>query len=59
MGWLLLAPLPGQARDALAPEQIRVGIDASFPPYEFLNDRNEPDGFSVALLRAVAEVLEL
>jgi ABC-type amino acid transport substrate-binding protein len=59
MGWLLLAPLPGHARDALVPAQIRVGIDASFPPYEFLNDRNEPDGFSVGLLRAVAEVLDL
>jgi signal transduction histidine kinase len=59
MGWLLLAPLPGHARDALAPEKIRVGIDASFPPYEFINDRNDADGFSVDLLRAVAEVLEL
>ena len=59
VGWLLLAPLPGQARNALTPEQIRVGIDASFPPYEFINERDEPDGFSVALLQAVAELLEL
>jgi signal transduction histidine kinase len=55
VGWLLLAPLPGHAQGTPTPAPIRAGIDASLPPYEFVNDRNEPDGFSVALLRAVAE----
>ncbi|MBI1335933.1 MAG: transporter substrate-binding domain-containing protein [Phycisphaera sp.] len=34
-----------------------VGITRDFPPYEFVNDKGEPDGFGVDITRAVAGVL--
>ncbi|MFW6044077.1 MAG: transporter substrate-binding domain-containing protein, partial [Marinilabiliaceae bacterium] len=30
-----------------------------YPPFEFINDRGEPDGFTVEITRAIAEVMEL
>ncbi len=28
--------------------------DNNYPPYEYLNEKNEPDGFNVDIIRAVA-----
>ncbi|OXY83785.1 histidine kinase [Oceanimonas doudoroffii] len=36
---------------------IRVGGDHDYPPYEFLNEDGEPDGYNVELTRAIAEVM--
>ncbi|MGM0551899.1 MAG: transporter substrate-binding domain-containing protein [Bacteroidota bacterium] len=33
--------------------------DYSYPPYEFLNDQGEPDGFNVEIMRAVAKAMDL
>lgn len=33
--------------------------DSYYPPFEFINDQGEPDGFNVELFRAVAEVMGL
>lgn len=32
-----------------------VGTNAEFPPFEYVGDDGEPDGFDVALIRAVAD----
>ncbi len=34
---------------------LRVGSEVSFPPYAFVNQSGEPDGFSVDLFKAVAQ----
>lgn len=34
---------------------IKVGLSADYPPFEFRNEKNEIDGFDVALLRALGE----
>ncbi|MCC4265181.1 transporter substrate-binding domain-containing protein [Oceanimonas baumannii] len=36
---------------------IRVGGDHYYPPYEFINQDGEPDGYNVELTRAIADVM--
>ncbi|WP_375056031.1 transporter substrate-binding domain-containing protein [Zobellella sp. DQSA1] len=36
---------------------IRVGGDLNYPPYEFLNEQGEPDGYNTELTLAIAEVM--
>ena len=38
---------------------VRVGGDHYYPPYEFLNEDGEPDGYNTDLTRAIAEVMGL
>lgn len=38
---------------------LRVKGDQDYPPYEFLNDQNEPDGFNVDIMKAVAKKMGL
>lgn len=49
LAWLLGSP-------ALA-ETIRVGGDFNYPPYEFINEQGEPDGYNTELTLAIAEVM--
>lgn len=39
--------------------KIIIRGDSAFPPYEFINDKGEPDGFDVDLTRAIMEELNL
>ncbi len=36
---------------------VLVGGDSNYPPYEFLNEKGEPDGYNTELTRAIAEVM--
>lgn len=38
-------------------DTIRVGGDHNYPPYEFLNENGEPDGYNTELTLAIAEVM--
>ncbi|MGD9899409.1 MAG: transporter substrate-binding domain-containing protein [Calditrichaceae bacterium] len=44
-----------------APAQKNMTItakgDHNYPPYEYLNDKNQPEGFNIDLIRAVADVM--
>lgn len=54
-----------QASDAGSREQasgdgtnatvLRVGTNAEFPPFEYVGDDGEPDGFDIALIKAIGE----
>jgi EAL domain-containing protein (putative c-di-GMP-specific phosphodiesterase class I)/ABC-type amino acid transport substrate-binding protein len=59
-GWLLaaLAATPAFAGDA-ATGVLRMGGDADYPPYQFIDDGGRADGFDVALAREVAAELGL
>ncbi len=35
--------------------RILVGGDANYPPFEFINENGDPDGFNVEITRAIAE----
>lgn len=34
---------------------LTVGTNAEFPPFEYVNDNGEPDGFDIALIKAIGE----
>lgn len=44
---------------AASEEEILVGGDHDFPPYEFLDEKGHPAGFNVDLLHALAEAMGL
>ncbi|MBL1376990.1 transporter substrate-binding domain-containing protein [Zobellella iuensis] len=50
--WLGLAG-PAAAQGGV----IRVGGDLNYPPYEFINEQGEPDGYNTELTLAIAEVM--
>lgn len=63
-GWPLAAVAALLASAAVAagtgaPGTLRVGGDATYPPYHFLDDRGNVDGFDVALSREIARDLGL
>lgn len=49
IGWSLLTVV------GRADEPLRIATDATFPPFHFIDDDGQVDGFDVALARAVAE----
>ncbi|MEH6825810.1 MAG: transporter substrate-binding domain-containing protein [Motiliproteus sp.] len=54
--WLLFTG--GSLAEASQPNGIiRVGGDHNYPPYEFINEDGEPDGYNTELTRAIAEVM--
>src|SRR3546814_7293235 len=57
---VLMLPLawPVAASDD-APDTLRVGGDANYPPYQFIDEDGHADGFDIALARAVADDLGL
>ncbi len=36
---------------------MNVGTNAEFPPFEYVDDNGEPDGFDIALIKAIGEKL--
>lgn len=38
-------------------QTLRVGMDLSYPPFEMINERGEPDGISVEMARALSQFL--
>lgn len=47
----------GEVSEALADGVLTVGTNAEFPPFEYVDDNGEPDGFDVALIKAIGEKL--
>lgn len=38
-------------------EPLIIGTERGYPPYSFINEENNPDGFNVELSRALGKVL--
>ena len=62
----LLAMLPsmaaraGETLDRINKDKVLVGVvDPSYPPFSFLNDKNQMDGFDIDIAKAVAARLGL
>lgn len=55
---LLAVAMPAIADDGV-PGTLRIGGDANYPPYQFLDEDGHADGFDVALAREVAGDLGL
>lgn len=45
--------------DAIADGVLTVGTNAEFPPFEYIGDDGEPDGFDIALIKAIGEKLDV
>ncbi len=43
--------------EALADGVLNVGTNAEFPPFEYVDDNGESDGFDIALIKAIGEKL--
>lgn len=48
----------GEVSEALADGVLTVGTNAEFPPFEYVDDNGEPDGFDVALKLGVEVEVE-
>ena len=56
IGLMLFALLPGCAKE----EVIRVATDATWPPFEYVNEQTkEIEGFDIDLFKAIAEKEDL
>ena len=40
-------------------EVLTVGTNAEFPPFEYIGDDGEPDGFDIALIKAIADKMDM
>ena len=36
-----------------------VGTNAAFPPFEYVGDDGNPDGFDIALIKAIGDKIEI
>ena len=43
--------------EALADGMLTAGTNAEFPPFEYVGDDGEADGFDIALIKAIGEKL--
>lgn len=53
----LAAGTEALGNDVLADGVLTVGTNAEFPPFEYVGDNGEPDGFDIALIKAIGEKL--
>ena len=56
--FMAISPLVLQAAD-IPKGPLIVRGDRSFPPYEFINESGQPDGFNIDLIKAIAGLLKL
>jgi len=49
----------GWAADRACADPLRVGSELNYPPFAIVNDQGQPDGFSIELFKAVADVMDL
>jgi len=49
----------GWAVDRACADPLRIGSELDYPPFAIVNDQGQPDGFSIELLEAVADVMNL
>ena len=51
------AEADGEVSGVLADGVLTVGTNAEFPPFEYVDDNGEADGFDIALIKAIGEKL--
>lgn len=47
----------GAVSEVLVDGVLTVGTNAEFPPFEYVDDNGQPDGFDIALIKAIGEKL--
>lgn len=56
-GLALLAPVGGEAAGVLDKDVILVGTEATYPPFEYRNEKNEVVGYDIDVVEAIAKHL--
>lgn len=56
---LIVSPGAASARSGAPPEILQIRSNNDFSPYEFINEKGEPAGYNVDLMRAVARQMGL
>ena len=55
---IVCSSIPTRAAAAIpGTSNVVVGMEHDFPPYSFVNDRGEPEGFNVDLVKSVARTM--
>ena len=54
---LMVCTLVGCGKDNSTGEVLTVGTNAEFPPFEYVGEDGEPDGFDIALIKAIGDEL--
>lgn len=57
LGLALLAPVGGEAAGVLDKDVILVGTEATYPPFEYRNEKNQVVGYDIDVVEAVAKHL--
>lgn len=57
LGALVLSPAPAAAAGILDRDVIRVGTEATYPPFEYRNDKNEIVGYDIEVVQAIGKHL--
>jgi polar amino acid transport system substrate-binding protein len=56
---LLAACGPGKKPRGMPTDQLVIGMEMSYPPFEFKNEKGEPDGVDVRIAEELAKYLKL
>ncbi|NCC58167.1 MAG: transporter substrate-binding domain-containing protein [Synergistales bacterium] len=57
LGLALLAPVGGEAAGVLDKDVILVGTEATYPPFEYRNEKNQVVGYDIDVVEAIAKHL--
>ena len=57
LGMAVLTGCGAQSASTIEENVLIVGTNAEFPPFEYIGDNGEPDGFDIALIKAIGEEL--
>lgn len=44
-----------EATTATKAQVLKIGMSMDYPPFEFINDQNKPDGFDIELIKAISK----
>ena len=44
--------------ESKVPDKLIVGTNAEFPPFEYMNDKKQPDGFDIAMIKEIGKRME-
>lgn len=44
--------------ESKAPDKLIVGTNAEFPPFEYMNDKKQPDGFDIAMIKEIGKRMD-
>ena len=45
--------------ESKVPDKLIVGTNAEFPPFEYMNDKKQPDGFDIAMIKEIGKRMYL